>query len=197
MGNVQGRLTFRFHAGAVQASTDDGASWVSVGGDVGLISAALGAAAQDLTVSGLLGDTDGGYEIEGRILTTAAAPDYTLYINGGDPPAGVGSAGVLDLQSGAVFGLTIKTALYVGSNSTANVSNITFRIRMGSLQGVMQAYNCQSFSRRSTGAECAQYNIAGQFTMAAQITSVGIHSSVAGAIDVGSFMRVRRLGFTT
>lgn len=164
-------------------------------GDVGLIATA-GAAVQDLTVSGLSGDTDGGYEIEGRILTTAAAPDYVLYLNGATVPAGGGSSGNFASNTPSVAGIGLKADLYIASNNSSEISNITFRIRIGSKQGVMQTFTSQAFSRRGTGTICLAYNTAGQFTMGAEITSLAIHSSVAGTIDAGSFVRVRRLGFT-
>jgi hypothetical protein len=161
--------------------------------DRGLISTAA-SATQNLTVSGLLGDTDGGYEIEGNLITTAAAPDYVLYINGATIAAGGGSGGNVNV-TGTNFPLTLKTDLYVGSNATANISNIAFRIRMGSKSGVLQAYTCLSFSLRSGGVNFASYYITGQFTPGAQITSIAVHSASAGTIDTGSYVRVRRLGF--
>lgn len=194
MGLVQGKLDFRIHNGVIQASVDGGTTWFGVA-DPGVIATA-GAPTQDLTVSGLAGDLDGGYEIEGKLLTTAAAPDYLLYINGATVPAGGGSSGSFASNVPAVTGLGLKSDLYVASNADTTVSNITFRIRIGSIQGVMQTFTSQAFSRRGIGTVCLAYNTAGQFTMAAQIASLSIHSSAGSTIDTGSFMRVRKLGFT-
>lgn len=187
-----GVTRLRRKSGVLQQSTD-GSAFGGLSGDAGLISTA-GAAVQDLTVSGLLGDTDGGYEIEGNIVTTAATPNYLLYINGATIAAGGGAGGNVNV-TGTNFPLPLKTDLYVGSNATANISNLAFRIRMGSKSGVLQAFSCLSFSLRSGGVNFASYYVTGQFTPGAQITSISIHSDAAGTIDIGSYVRVRRLGF--
>ena len=180
--------------GTVKTQDSAGTKTAISGGDAGLISAPVGAPTADLTVSGLLGDTDGGYVIKGRILTTASAASLVLYINGAPPPAGVGSGGTYT-NGTAVFKLGLLAELHIGGNDTAEVANLTFLITMGSKQGIMQPYTCETLSRRASGTVFAAQSLKGQFTMAAEITSVGVHCASA-IIDVGSYVSVQRQGFT-
>lgn len=155
----------------------------------------VGSAVQDLTITGLTGDSDGGYEFEGLIITTASSPLLSLQINGSAQGHTIPTYVTYNGATAVVSAGLIGARLEVGSNEQGTASNVTFRGRIGSKQGLIQAFNSRSMSVRTDNAVGFTTDSVGQFTMGAEITSLSIHSSDAGQIDVGSYLRVRKLGF--
>ena len=175
----------------------------AAGVPAGQRSSALGSPATDLSIStGLAGDTDGGYEIEGTIVTpgNVAAATFTLQLNGADP-ANVWSNGVLLNGGTAPANLTATQNLVIGNSQVLNLVYVmTFHIVIGSKSGEWQNYKCTSESQRTaspSGPANVTNFIGGQFKTASQITAVSIHSSVTGAIDTTSFFKIRPRNFTS
>ena len=163
----------------------------------GSVVTVAGSAVQDITVSSLTGDTDGGYEIEGNILTAGVGyPTFYLNFNG-STPTGARSAWFFIVNSTGVLTAQVsETDLNIGSiSANLDVQNCAFRIRVGSKQGLVQFFKADSFSARANGTVGWTVSSNGQFKMGAQITSVSVHSNVASSIDIGSYIRVRKLGF--
>lgn len=163
-------------------------------------STTIAVAAADMTVSGLTGDTDGGYVIVGNIQTIgtiSGALNLTLRTNGGVPNL-AWSGGVAAFSTSAPANIGPAANLYISSPGIVDtVYNITFRAEIGSAQGMYQQFNCTSLGQRVSSPAAAaaiQYVTSGQFFPSAQITSVSVHADVAGAIDVGSYMYVQKRG---
>ncbi len=139
-------------------------------------------AAQDIAVSGLTGDSDGGYDIEGVIVAPGGG-QYYLQLNGVDP-AGAESMNSFSTVAPAVATNGLVASLYLGTTPDSNPTTITFQIRIGSKSGTVQPFSCQMSAFRDAGTLIYSFNTNGQFTAAAEVTAVRIHGSI-GATDCG------------
>lgn len=163
--------------------------------------ATAGSAVQDLTVSGLTGDTDGDYEIVGRILYLAngALVKYSLQPN----------AITTNQQGAPIYATGAATGSFAQLNATLGISQVQeavahalntldFRATLSSKTGSGgRLWNCNSILRQSSGAAVQMTLFTGVWEEAATaITSLVLHSDTAASILTGSYIRVRKLGFT-
>ena len=152
-----------------------------------------------LTLATVLGDTDGGYEIDGFITSSGGGtPQYALYFNGAS--AGASAAQYQSLAGGLPSFGPGAAGLTIGFNAVAfDIENAAFRIRIGSKQGEFQYYECTSYIHKPGGVETIGYRfyVTGYFKTTTQITSISVVETTGGnQITTGSWMRVRKIGFT-
>jgi hypothetical protein len=185
----------------------NGTNWVQPGYNVDAGNrATAGGAVTDLAVSGLTGDTDGGYIVEGVINRVADGDQFALWINGAANPGGANSiqSDCFQYQSSsgtpAVVGASFAAYLQLTTNSGAFATNAPcpFRAVFGSKSNERQLFESSFISdyQIATGPNFSlMWKTTGQFTATSQITSVGIHSLSGAHIGTGSFIKVMKRGF--
>jgi hypothetical protein len=138
--------------------------------------------------TGLTGDTDGGYEIEGRLVVGNTNPTYTLQPNA----LATNQAGRRLLVDAAATPIALTT-LVIGGGATIG-TEVGFRLQFQSKSGHIRFFFCTSEWVTAAAAEVME-EIAARWTATATvITSLRILSSVANGIGAGSMLTLRKLG---
>jgi hypothetical protein len=150
----------------------------------------IGSAVQTAPFTGLAGDTDGGYLIEGTIVTGAASPVFSLQPNGLTTNQ-LGREILIDTAVNAP--VSVATLRIAQAGATVG-SEVSFKAYMTSKSGRVRHVYAQSFWKTGGGAQVMD-NITSEWTdTAAVITSVNVFSSVASGIGIGSKLTLKRLG---
>jgi hypothetical protein len=156
---------------------------------------ALVSNASVITATSLLGDTDGDYELIGTLLLPAAPVNNAITLQ---PNADTGNA-TLEFVSSAngVTSSSSSTSLLIGVPNTTGLSVVlTFLMRFASKSGDgNHLYSCSAFYLDNSGHNNFIGN--GQYTSTTtQITSLVVATNQANSLLSGSFVRIRKLGFT-
>jgi hypothetical protein len=173
---------------------DSSGNKVPVSGSV-VTAIAVGADATDVTIaSNLNGDTDGGYEIVGTIVSPGASPgaNYSIQVNGADP-ASCELIGQTIPTGGSVTGFFTNN-LYINNEQATFSASITFRVVMGSLHGVLMQYEAYSKLLPAVGGTHTSRISIAYFNAAANITSISLHADTASAIKSGTKLWFRKRG---
>jgi hypothetical protein len=152
----------------------------------------LSADATTLSVTGLKGDLDEEYEIEGNLFLSLSANNLTLAPNG--DTANLGSRRVVNGgNSSSGDGLV----LVCGASSTRNQFHFRCIARVGrSRNGVAQLQPYEFTGARIYNTSPlidVQHVVIGYYTSAAELTFLDFTSSVASGILTGSEIVVRRV----
>jgi len=219
MGNVQGQLTFRVHNGSVQSSSDNGATWATIGGTVttdatltgagtvgsplGIntsnvtvmsdVAAIAGGSVTDLTVSGLAGETDGNYEIDYNLIIQGAGT-IELHLR----PFGASDSNLLSsvlvCNTNVVQAFAQQAGLILGYCSSGGVQmRFAGRAFLQSKSGQWRFFEATSREVRATPIYEQSRCVGHASDTATVITDLTIHATVASSILVGSKMVVRKL----
>jgi hypothetical protein len=145
-----------------------------------------GAAATSVTFSGLNGDLDGGYEIEGSWKGASGTPAMTLQPNAITANQ-LGSRVTID-TGGAVPSARTDLLLQFMVGTNNNNFKATFTSRTGRSRHLM------SFGRWRNSATELEICTGEWSDTTTNITSLKLNCSVASGIDIGAVFTLRRLG---
>jgi hypothetical protein len=161
--------------------------------------ATAGGAVTDLAVTGLNGDVDGGYTIEGIINRVADGDRFYLQVNGATPSDAHCIGGIL--RNGTAIENPTGTddlSLTPGSTGAYSLDGVLpFRIVIGSKSTEKQLFESTLWSDyAAVGHDGIVFYCTGAFTPAANITSIRIHAGTASHIGTGSFIKVQARGLS-
>ncbi len=156
-----------------------------------------GAAATTIAITGLAGNTQGDYELYGRLLLVAN-PVFNLITIQPNADSGNAESDAISSITSTVAGSSVARLDVAAPNTTTNAVTLNFRVRIKSKAADgLRYYEAGAYWLDGSGSARSTQQATGRWTdVANEITSLVVVSNQASSMSIGSYVAWRSLGFT-